>query len=47
MEDWLVFDEWWRAAPIRRHYFQLVLGSGAMLIVYRDLGDGRWYRQPY
>jgi hypothetical protein len=47
IEDWLVLDEWWRPLPVHRHYFTLALDDGAVLTIYRDLTEGRWYRQPY
>ena len=44
-EDWRVEDRWWTERPLRRHYFELVLASGASVTVFRDLRSGRWYRQ--
>jgi hypothetical protein len=44
-EEWLVEDRWWTAAPLRRHYFELALADGRALTVFRDAGDGRWFRQ--
>jgi hypothetical protein len=43
-EEWLVEDRWWTPRPLRRHYFELVLGDGRALTVFRA-GRGRWYRQ--
>ncbi len=43
-EEWLVEDRWWTPRPLRRHYFELVLGDGRALVVFRRRG-GRWYRQ--
>jgi hypothetical protein len=43
-EEWLVEDRWW-AAPLRRHYVELVLESGRCVTAYRDLATGRWYEQ--
>ena len=45
-EKWLVEDRWWTARPVRRHYFELTLESGANAVVFCDLGSGRWYVQP-
>ena len=28
-EEWLVEDRWWTSAPLRRHYFELVLATAA------------------
>jgi hypothetical protein len=44
-EEWLVEDRWWTPRPLRRHYFELVLGDGRALAVFRRPADGRWYRQ--
>jgi hypothetical protein len=44
-EEWLVEDRWWTQAPLRRHYFELALADGRALTVFRDAGDGRWFRQ--
>jgi hypothetical protein len=44
-EEWLVEDRWWTPAPLRRHYFELALADGRALTVFRDAGDGRWFRQ--
>ena len=42
---WLVEDRWWTPRPLRRHYFELALADGRALTVFRDAGDGRWFRQ--
>ena len=44
-EEWLVEDRWWTARPLRRHYFELALADGRAVTVFRDAGDGRWFRQ--
>ena len=44
-EEWLVEDRWWTSALLRRHYFELALADGRALTVFRDAGDGRWFRQ--
>jgi hypothetical protein len=44
-EEWLVEDRWWTPRPLRRHYFELALADGRALTVFRDGGDGRWFRQ--
>ncbi len=43
-EIWRIDDEWWRQ-PISRLYHQVVLESGKMMTLYRDLIDGSWYAQ--
>jgi hypothetical protein len=45
LEDWLVEDRWWSERPVRRRYMELVLESGRCVLVFRDLGSGRWYTQ--
>lgn len=44
-EEWLVEDRWWTPRPLRRHYFELALGDGRALTVFRGAGGGHWYRQ--
>ncbi len=44
-ESWLVEDRWWTDRPLRRRYWEVVTTSGRDSIVFRDLVDGRWYRQ--
>ena len=45
LETWRIEDEWWRAQPISRFYWRLLLEDGRTIDVYRD-GE-RWYRQAY
>jgi hypothetical protein len=45
LEDWLVEDRWWSDRPVRRRYMELVLENGRCVLVFRDLGNGRWYTQ--
>jgi hypothetical protein len=44
-EEWLVEDRWWTPKPLRRHYFELALGDGRALTVFRSARAQRWYRQ--
>ena len=44
-ESWLVEDRWWTDAPLRRRYWEVVTGDGRDLVLFRELGDGRWFRQ--
>jgi hypothetical protein len=44
-EEWVIEDRWWTAQPLRRRYFELVLGDGRNTVVFRDLVEGRWYMQ--
>ncbi len=42
-EEWLIEDRWWTRAPLRRHYFEIVLDGGRCLTVFHDLEDGGWF----
>ena len=44
-ESWLVEDRWWTEQPLRRRYWEVVTVDGRDLVVFRELGEGRWYRQ--
>jgi hypothetical protein len=44
-ESWLVEDRWWTDAPLCRRYWEVVTADGRNVVVYRDLGDGRWFSQ--
>lgn len=41
-DDWLVQDRWWTDEPIDRHYHELVLEPGRLILVYRQ-GRDRWF----
>ena len=43
-ERWIVEEGWWTNAPIRRSYVEVVLATGALEIVFRDLHSGGWHR---
>jgi hypothetical protein len=44
-EQWVVEDRWWTPRPVRRRYFELVLGDGRNVVVFRDLVSRRWFSQ--
>ena len=44
-EEWVVEDRWWTGRPLRRRYFELVLGDGRNVTVFRDLTRRRWFLQ--
>ena len=44
-ESWLVEDRWWSERPLRRRYWEVVTADGRNLVVFRELGGGRWYAQ--
>ena len=45
LEEWVVEDRWWTGRPLRRRYFECVLGSGRNVVVYFDLVRRRWFEQ--
>lgn len=40
-----VDEEWWRERPIVRMYYQVRLEDSRSITVFRDMVDGKWYRQ--
>jgi len=44
-EEWVVEDRWWTGRPLRRRYFELVLGNGRNVVVFHDLIGGNWFMQ--
>ncbi len=44
-EEWVVDDRWWIPERLRRHYFELALGDGRAVVVFRCGPGGRWFRQ--
>ncbi len=44
---WELDDEWWREKPIRRRYFRLLMDSGGVLTVFKDLSSDEWFSQRY
>ena len=44
-EEWRVLDRWWTEEPLSRRYYELVLGSGENVVVYRDEETERWFTQ--
>lgn len=44
-EEWAVEDRWWTGDPLRRRYFELALADGRCVVVFRELGDDRWFSQ--
>jgi hypothetical protein len=48
IEDrWRIDDEWWRAEPVLRLYYNVLLASGQRLVLYKNLVTGEWYEQEY
>jgi hypothetical protein len=46
LDTWHVDDEWWRE-PVRRHYFQVLMGDGSLRTLYHDLTRDTWHEQRY
>ena len=44
---WEIEDEWWRKKPIQRRYFRLLMGTGRVMTIFKDLSSGEWFRQEY
>ncbi len=48
IEDrWRIDDEWWRAEPVSRLYYEITLACGQQMILFKDLVNGGWFRQSY
>jgi hypothetical protein len=48
IEDrWRIDDEWWRNEPVSRFYYSVRFASGQRLVLYKDLIQGKWYKQTY
>ena len=47
IDVWELDDEWWRATSIRRRYFRLLMETGRVMTVFRDLASDEWFRQEY
>jgi len=45
-DDWLVQDRWWTDRPVDRHYFELVLEPGRLMVLYRQSPSGEWFAHP-
>jgi hypothetical protein len=43
---WRIDDEWWRR-PVSRMYYEVLLASGDVLTVFKDLATGEWFQQQY
>jgi hypothetical protein len=42
-DDWLVQDLWWTGRPVDRHYYELVVEPGRVVLTYRDAVDATWH----
>ncbi len=46
-DTWRLDDEWWRAEPVSRVYYNVLLANGQRLVFYKDMTTGGWYEQAY
>ncbi len=44
-DSWRVDEEWWREKPVSRLYFDVILSDGSKLTMFKELVQGKWYRQ--
>jgi hypothetical protein len=44
-EEWQVEDRWWTPEQLRRHYLELALSDGRVVVVFHCAFTKRWYRQ--
>ena len=42
-DDWRVQDLWWTGRPVDRHYYELVVEPGRLVLAYRDAIDASWH----
>ena len=47
MHQWELGDEWWCPEPIDRRYFKLLMDTGRVMTIFKDLSNGGWFRQEY
>ena len=44
-DQWEIADEWWRAGPVTRRYYEVTTEDGASVTVFCDVVGGGWYQQ--
>ena len=44
-EEWRVVDRWWTEEPVDRRYFDVVLETGRVAVVFHDGETGNWFAQ--
>ncbi len=44
---WEIEDDWWRKKPIQRRYVRLLMDTGRVMTIFKDLSSGEWFRQEY
>lgn len=45
-DDWRIQDRWWTDAPVDRHYFEVVVEPGRLVVIYRERPSGDWFAHP-
>ncbi len=41
-DEWLVQDRWWTDQPVDRHYFELLVEPGRVIVIFHDARSGDW-----
>ena len=44
---WEITEEWWDGCPVIKMYFRVTTEDRSQIIVFRDLLDGKWYREGF
>ena len=47
IDVWEIEDEWWRNTPIQRRYFRMMVDTGRVMTVFKDMDSQEWFRQEY
>jgi hypothetical protein len=42
-EEWLVQDRWWTDDPVDRHYYELLVEPGRVVVAFRETRSGQWF----
>ncbi|MFN8110299.1 MAG: hypothetical protein U0Y82_10735 [Thermoleophilia bacterium] len=42
-DEWLVQDRWWTDQPVERHFFELLLEPGRVVVTYQELTTREWF----
>jgi hypothetical protein len=42
-DEWIVQDRWWTDLPIERHFFELVVEPGRVIMTFCDLRSHEWF----
>ena len=44
-DRWRIDDEWWREQSLSRAYYQCLLETSDVVIIFQDLVKNKWYKQ--